>query len=173
MKRSILAASLLLAALTGCRPVQVPAAPEPDDGPDPAPFSAYDLEYEWRGVSDPLHPFDRPLEMTLGFDAYGSGSNAVALTRYTFPHPWDEDEIVEYHELIDTYDLFLYADGRFILDTTYDYAVGPVYVVEKVFKELSMNETRDRMEGLETIHLYENGVLTLVYEGWLTLERQP
>lgn len=171
MTRSILAALAVLAVAAGCRPVTVPAAPDPDDPPAPAPFSAFDLEHQWRGVSQPFSPFDRPLELTLGFDAYGDGSNAVALTHYSFPDPWDEDETVDYHELIDTYDLFLYEDGRFILDTVYDYAVGSVFVVEKVYKELEMNAARDRMEGLETIEVYENGLLTLVYEGWLTLER--
>ncbi len=156
---------------SACKPAASSFSPAGGDPPPPEAFSAFDLEFEWRGVSEPLDPFDRPLELTLGFDAYAAQSNAVALTEYTFPSPVDPDEIVEYHKLIDTYDLFLYPDGRFILDTVYDYAVGGVYVVEKVSKELQMNAARTRMEGLETIQVYENGQLTIVYEGWLTLDR--
>lgn len=167
-------AGLILAAwpaIAACGPLDSSAFDEDGGAPGDPVFSAFDLEYEWRGVSQPFDPFDRPLELTLGFDAYGSASNAVALTRYTFPAPFDPDEIVEYHNLIDIYDLFLHPDGRFILDTVYDYAVGGVFVVEKVFKELRMNESGDRLEGVESIEVYENGRLTIVYEGWLTLDR--
>lgn len=171
--RLVLLALSAGAAGFACGPTSADPVPGGSDPPADPVYSVYDLEYQWRGISEPLRPFDRPLELTLGFDAYGTGSNAVALTRYTFPSPLDPDEIVEYHTLIDTYDLFLYEDGRFILDTEYDYAVGSVFVEEKVYKELRMNEARDRMEGFETIHVFENGQLTIVYEGWLTLDRLP
>jgi hypothetical protein len=172
--RAFRLAAALLAIAAGCGPVGRTTESGSPQGEDPPArdFSPFDLEFQWRGISDPFHPGDRPLELTLAFDAWGAGNNAVALTRYTFPHPFDPDQIVQYHDLIDTYDLFLYADGRFVLDTVYDYAVGTVFVVEKVFKELRMNEERTRLEGVETIEVYENGQLTISYAGWLTLDRE-
>jgi hypothetical protein len=136
-----------------------------------ASHSPAELEYFWRGVSVPFDPFDRPLELTLAFDSYGTGNNAVALTHYSFPSPFADGETVAYHELIDTYELFFYADGRLVLDTVYDYFINGIFVSERVFKDLRMSGDRRTLEGTEAIEVFENGWLTVSYTGWLTLER--
>ncbi len=174
MRLALLAAALS-PVLTGaaCAPAGS-GLPAVSGGDAPAPaasFSPDDLESFWRGVSVPFDPFDRPLELTLAFDAYGTGNNAVALTHYSFPAPFADGETVEYHELIDTYDLFFFADGRFVLDTVYDYFINGIFVSERVFKDLRMSEDRRTLEGTEAIEVLENGWLTVSYTGWLTLER--
>lgn len=139
--------------------------------PAPRPFSAFDLEGTWRGWSEPFNPFDQRLELTLGFDAYGAANNAVALTEYSFPSPIDGKH-VDYLALLDDYDLLFLSNGRLSLDTEFrSYSWRGVWVEEFVYKDMQMNAARDRIEGGETIEVYENGRLTIYYEGWLTLER--
>jgi len=137
----------------------------------PASFQAFDLEGTWRGWSEPFNPFDKRLELTLGFDAYGAANNALALSEYSFASPLDGKH-VDYLNLLDTYDLLFLASGRLGLDTELrNYSYRGVWVEEFVYKDLQMNAARDRIEGGETIEVYENGRLTVYYEGWLTLER--
>lgn len=134
-------------------------------------FSAFDLEGSWRGWSEPFNPFDQRLELTLGFEAYGAANNAVALREYSFASPLN-GEHVDYLSLLDGYDLLFFANGRLSLDTVFrSYMSGGVWVEERVYKDMQMNDARDRIEGGETIEVYENGRLTIYYQGWLTLER--
>lgn len=134
-------------------------------------FAPADLEGTWRGWSEPFDPFDQRLELTLGFDAYGTASNAAGLTEYSFPSPLNGQR-VDYLELLDDYDLLFTRDGRLSLDTEYrSFLNGFVYVEEYVYKDLRMNDEHDRLEGGETIEVYENGELTVLYRGWLTLDR--
>ena len=165
--------SAALVAEVGCR--QVTAGNDGLGGDPPAEvnFSPRDLEYTWVGVSQPFDPFDRPLELTLAFEAYGEANNALGLTHYSFPSPIPPGETVESLDLIDTYDLFFYRDGRLVLDTVVEYYTPfGVFVSERVYKNLRMSEDRAELEGTETIEVFENGGLTILYEGWLTLERQ-
>jgi len=143
------------------------------DPPQDLDFSTGDLEHTWVGISHPSDPYDTALELTLAFEAYGQSTNAVGLTHYSFPSPLPPGETVEYLEMIDTYDLFFYPDGRLVLDTVVEYytSVG-IFVSERVYKELRMSEDRSRMEGTEAIEVFENGSLTILYDGWLILDRQ-
>jgi hypothetical protein len=168
----LLATSVTVGA--GCRQGSgLPGGGPGNDPPADLHYSPYDLEYTWVGISDPFDPFDRPLELTLAFDAYGEANNALGLTHYSFPSPLPPGETVEYHDLIDNYDLFFTDDGRLVLDTVVEYYTAwGIFVSERVFKELRMSEDRTTLEGTESIEVYENGGLTILYEGWLTLERQ-
>lgn len=163
-----------LAAGAACR--QGSGLPGRDPGNDPPAdlqFSTGDVQHTWVGISDPFDPFDRPLELTLAFEAYGEANNALGLTHYSFPSPIPPGETVEYLDLIDSYDLFFYRDGRLVLDTLVEYYTGSgIFVSERVFKDLRMSDDRATLEGTESIEVYENGGLTILYQGWLTLERQ-
>jgi len=172
---------LLLSAATltasGCLQVKGPGmggAGQVKNPPAQDNFSTNDVNGTWIGVSHPFDPYDRPLELTLGFEAYGAASNAVGLTHYSFPSPVPPGDIVEYLDLIDTYDLFFYPNGRLVLDTVVEYyTTRGIFVSERVYKELRMSADRTAMEGTESIEVFENGALTIHYDGWLTLERQP
>lgn len=140
-------------------------------GPTSADFSAFDLEGTWRGWSEPFNPFDQRLELTLSFEAYAPANNAVALTQYSFLSPID-GKPVDYLDLLDGYDLLFLKSGRLSLDTEYrSYSYRGIYVEELVYKDMQMNDAGDCLEGGETIEVYENGHLTVYYEGWLTLNR--
>lgn len=171
----LLCGLLLAAAAAGCKgssdAVALGAGGKGGEDLAPAAFDAFDLEGRWRGWSEPFNPFDQRLELTLAFDAYGAANNAVALTEYSFPSPVDGKR-VDYLELIDGYDLLFLHNGRLSLDTEFrSYSWRGVWVEEYVYKDMQMNAARDRIEGGETIEVYENGQLTIYYEGWLTLER--
>lgn len=162
----------LAAGLGGCR-TGLPATLQGGSasGGGSKNFDAYDLEGTWRGWSEPFNPFDKRLELTLTFDAYGPGSQAVSLTEYTFPSPVD-GRTVDYLSLLDGYELQFLPSGRLSLDTEYrSWEWFGTNVEELVFKDLRMDASGDRLEGGETIEVYENGRLTIYYEGWLTLER--
>lgn len=166
---------LLAAAVLGCKgssdAVALGAGGQGGPNLAPATFDSFDLEGRWRGYSEPFNPFDRRLELTLAFDAYGASNNAVALTEYSFASPVDGKH-VDYLSLLDDYDLLFLSNGRLSLDTEYrSYSWRGVWVEEYVYKDMQMNAARDRIEGGETIEVYENGRLTVYYEGWLTLER--
>jgi hypothetical protein len=171
---------LLLLALLPAAPFACKAdgAGVDGGGEQPPPdevYSTFDLGgADWVGTSVPFNPHHRELELTLAFHPYAEANNTVELTHYSFPSPIPPGETVEYHELIDTYDLFFYADGRLVLDTVVEYYTGGgVFVSERVFKDLRMSADRTRLEGTEAIEVYENGWLTILYQGWLTLDRQP
>lgn len=143
------------------------------DPPAEEEFSTADLEHTWIGISHPSDPYDKALELTLAFEAYGEATNAVGLTHYSFPSPLPPGDTVEYLEMIDTYDLFFYPDGRLVLDTVVEYYTSlGIFVSERVFKELRMSADRTRLEGTEAIEVFENGNLTILYDGWLILDRQ-
>lgn len=171
---ALLALTALAASAAACRSVGGASSLQSGGasaGGAPQEFAPADLEGTWRGWSVPLHPFDQALELTLGFDAWGTASNAAGLTEYSFPSPIN-GERVDYLELLDEYDLSFTPGGRLSLDTVYRaFQWFGVNVEEYVYKDLSMNEARDRLEGGETIEVYENGRLTILYEGWLTLDR--
>ena len=142
-----------------------------DGGSAPVTFNSFDLEGRWRGFSEPLNPFDERLELTLAFDAFGAANNAVGLSEYAFPSPVNGAR-VDYLELLDSYDLFFFANGRLSLDTVLrSYNHRGQWFEERVYKDMQMNDAKTRIEGGETIEVYENGRLTIYYEGWLTLER--
>lgn len=166
--------AVALTAGFACGPVtgEIGGGPGSDPPPDLA-FSTGDLEHTWVGISHPTDPYDKALKLTLAFEAYGEATNAVGLTHYSFPSPLPPGDTVEYLEMIDTYDLFFYPDGRLVLDTVVEYytAFG-IFVSERVYKELRMSADRTRMEGTETIEVFENGGLTTLYDGWLILDRQ-
>jgi hypothetical protein len=170
----LLALAATAAATLACRPAGGPADLQSGGvgaGDNPADFSPLDLEGTWRGWSEPLNPFDQRLELTLGFDAWGAASNAAGLTEYSFPSPVN-GERVDYLELLDEYELNFTPSGRLGLDTVFrSHQWFGVDLEEFVYKDLRMNEARDRLEGGETIEVYENGRLTILYEGWLTLHR--
>lgn len=170
----LLALTATAATALGCRPVGSLADLQSGGagaGGKPTTFTPQDLEGTWRGWSEPLNPFDQRLELTLGFDAWGSASNAAGLTEYSFPSPINGQR-VDYLELLDDYDLIFSPSGRLGLDTVYrSFQWSGPYVEEYVYKDLRMNDARDRLEGGETIEVYEDGRLTILYEGWLTLYR--
>ena len=48
------------------------------------PFLPVDLNGTWFGVSEPLVSWEPAVALTLGFSAFGTATNAVGLTEYSF-----------------------------------------------------------------------------------------
>ena len=134
-------------------------------------FSTEDLDGFWQGRAVPISAGDLPLELTLGFEAFGNAPSQIDLVHYSFPAPRSTGT-VNYLALISTYEVFYNRSGQLTLETRY-LGFGPLgrFIDEQTTKTLFMDDDLQTMVGTENIRVFEAGRQTINVDSVLRLDR--
>jgi len=143
----------------------------PNTGVETQTFAPEDLDGLWQGRAVPVSAGDLPLELTLGFEAFGDSPSQVDLVHYSFPAPRSTGT-VDYLALISTYEVFYNRFGQLTLETRY-LGFGPLgrFIDEQTTKTLFMDADLQTMVGTENIRVFEAGSQTINVNSVLRLDR--
>lgn len=134
-------------------------------------FVPEDLDGLWQGWAVPVSAGDLPLELTLGFEAFGSAPGQVDLIHYSFPAPRSTGT-VDYLALLSTYEVFYNKAGQLTMETRY-LGFGSLgrFIDEQTTKILFMDDDLETMVGTESIRVFEAGSQTISVDSVLRLDR--
>ncbi|PCJ53155.1 MAG: hypothetical protein COA70_09480 [Planctomycetota bacterium] len=164
---------ILAAALLGCFGCGAAADDTLSGGSHNATqsFATDDLDGFWQGWAVPVSAGDLPLQLTLGFEAFGSAPSQVELVHYTFPAPRSTGT-VDYLALLSTYEIFYSGSGRLSMETRFlGFTTSGVFVDEQITKDLFMDDDLSTMVGTENIRVFEGGQQTIYVDSVLRLDR--
>ena len=163
---------ILTAALLGCFGCGAVADGALSSGSTAAPsFAPDDLDGLWQGWAVPVSAGDLPLQLTLGFEAFGSAPSQVELVHYTFPAPRSTGTVDDL-ALLSTYEIFYSSSGQLTMETRY-LGFGPLgrFIDEQITKVLFMDEDLGTLVGTENIRVFEAGRQTIYVDSVLRLDR--